>query len=197
MKNIFYSVMLLVFISTESSFATSNEKLMSSCNNDDKVSCYTLGLRHLESTDTDKYVKGTILLNHACNMNYSSACVVLAWVFYDGKKVMKDYHQADHYFWTACKLKDAGGCQGLADMHDNGHGVEKDNKKALMYHKLSCEYGSPNNCYMAGQKYEKSNAKEKDICGAVYYYYKSCTSAIPQGCEELERLKVHKECFEE
>lgn len=187
MQKVFYSLLLFMIVSSQSSFAKGSEVLMDSCNKGNKESCYN----YLDSNITHTIVNGTILLNQACTMKHTSACVVLGYLFYDGKKVAKDYKQADHYFWEACILKDAGGCQGLADIYDNGNGFEKNATKALMYHELACNYGSPHDCYVVGKSYEAEN-----VCSALSFYAKSCSSILSEGCEEYERLREHKECFQ-
>jgi TPR repeat protein len=197
MKNIFYSVMLLTFLGNVSSFAKSNDnELMSSCNNEDKKSCYELGLKYFNDEETDKIVKGTMLLNQACILKFSPACVVLGYLFYNEKKIAKDYSQAYNYFLEACAMKDGGGCHALANMYELGNGVEEDRKKALIYRSAACETGSPYDCYLAGKGYQKGDVLEKNICNALYYYYKSCFSIYAEGCEEYEKLKEHTECYE-
>lgn len=197
MKNIFYNIILLVLFSTISSFAKSNDKkLMDSCNNGAKKSCYELGLKYFDDTATDKIVKGTMLLNQACNMKYSPACVVLGYFFYDGKRIAEDYKQASHYFWEAHTLKDAGGCLGLADMYEKGKGVKKDPYNAYVYQDAACRNGAPYSCYEVGQAYEKGNVIEKDTCMALKYYEIGCALKISSACEDYERLKVHKECIQ-
>lgn len=192
MKQTLFRSILLVWLVSVNSFAQKNEnQLITSCNQGDSQSCYTLGLTYYQSNDTDKIVKGTILLNQACHLEFSPACVLLGWMHLKGEKIEVGYDQAYQYFKRACELKDGGGCDPIANIYSTNL------KEKITYQELACKYGSPASCYELGNTYEKGSYVERDICKALEFYNTGCSYSLDAGCcKEHERLKEHSECRE-
>ena len=76
----------------------------------------------------------------------SQSCMDLAFMFYEGKGVRKDFAKSSAYFRKSCELDNALACNQLGSLYAEGQGVRKDIAIAKRYFGKSCDLGEQVGC---------------------------------------------------
>lgn len=91
----------------------------------------------------------------------------LAWKFYDGAGVSKDYGKAMEWFLLSAEGGYVDAQLQVASMLAAGKGVEKDPKKAFVWCQRAADGGDPKAIEQLGYEYVRGNIVEKDVTKGI------------------------------
>jgi TPR repeat protein len=141
-----------------------------------------LGIRALSADSLD--VAGT---RKACDAGSAPACLVLAFLYEEGKGVAKDLAMAAALFEKACNGGEAYGCSRLASLHRDGTGVAKDLVRAATLYGKACDAREASACAFLGALVEEGSGVKQDPARAAQLYKKGCDGGSAYGCSRLAR----------
>ena len=96
-------------------------------------------------------------LTTQCHQGNAEACLVLGFMYDEGKGVTRDVFKAVELYRKACDGKNATGCFNLGNMYRTGDGVRQSVEDALTFYGKACDLKDKDGC----QNYARLKTRKK------------------------------------
>jgi len=170
-----------------------------------------------------EYIKAFKLYEKACNLDSSTGCSNIGFMYMNGQAVKRDFIEAVKYLKKSVVLGGYNlGAVNLGIIYANGYGkvkadkekaikyfelgcTHKDgfscnylgtvehDKKALYYYNLSCKLGNGYGCYNYAQSAYRGQGMKVDINASIYYFFLACDRNIAYACDTLAGIIIRAE----
>lgn len=117
----------------------------------------------VQAVKEGKYADALNLCKRAATQGNDGAQFFLAIMYYIGKGVPQDYHEAENWFELAAAQGNAKAQYYLGVMHEVGQGVAQNDQEAERWYRLAAMQGDANGQYGLGLLYFYGSGVEQDF----------------------------------
>lgn len=194
--------------------------LISACNSTSNNRHNIQGGREVCYADmkNERFYRAAYSCKSSCDGNDGLSCGLLAWLYDQGKGVVRNNLKVVLYSEKSCNLNDGFGCFMLGYYYQEGIIVSRNESKAKFYYEKacslgfqetcdeisnnnssdsnisyeeSCRRGNSSDCFTVGTYYEKgSKGYSQNYIQARMNYVKACNLENKEGCHALGMLFV-------
>ena len=126
----------------------------------------------------------------AAEQGNTEALLRLAYLYYSGQGVTKDYTQAFQWWQKAATQGNADAQHNLGIMYAEGLGVAQDYTQAFQWFQKSAEQNNDGGQLGLGVMYENGQGVTKDINQAVEWYKKAAAQGNANAKDKLKKLGI-------
>lgn len=124
-------------------------------------------------------------IEKAANQNHVNALNKLAWCYYDGIGVRRDYEKALETHKKAAELGNVKSMNSVGYMYQFGEGTVRDYEEAAKWYRKAAEHGNPIGYNNLGTLYKDGEGVAKDLAKAFELYSKSAEMGEDYGMMNL------------
>jgi hypothetical protein len=158
------------------------------CTHSDPSSCFELGKRNLEGTDTDRDIAlARRFFTKACDKNFAKACHNLGLLWREGHGGPADERKATALFKKACAKNNGPSCAQFAAVALSENS-EQDQSEARAALDKACSFGIWQACNAFAVMCASGRGGDVDEAGAVRGFFAACQSGMEKSCESLKSL---------